>query len=132
MIHTLSSHHIDYIYGVRIFKNTILATCSTNGDIKFCQIENLNQIHVIKEEDTYQEIRSEGYTHLDDDGNYLVSGSTTGEVLAWDFQTGQKLHKLDSQQRIMSLKVKWPMVVTCTFNYRYDERDNMKKGQRSV
>ena len=65
---------------------------------------------------------------MDDDENYLVSGSTTGEVIAWDFQTGQKLHMLDSKQRIMSLKVQWPLVVTCTFNYRYDERDNMKKG----
>ena len=80
LIHTLSSHHDDYIFGVRIFENRILATCSTNGDIKFCQIENLNQIHVIKEEDTYCH-PDEGYTHLDDDGNYLVSGSTTGEVI---------------------------------------------------
>ena len=67
-----------------------------------------------------------GFTHLEHDGDKLVSGSAIGQVVAWNFNSGKKLHWIDSQQRIMDLSVKWPLVATCTITYTAD--DDTKKG----
>ena len=76
----------------------------------------------IFEEETYQ-VR--GFTHLDSHGDKLISGSSSGEVIAWDFQTGAHLHSIQSDIQIMSLRVKWPIVVICTFSFTDDDK---KKG----
>ena len=58
----------------------------------------------------------DGFTHLDNDQDKLVSGSINGEVVAWDFNTGKPLCTLNAQHRVVCLKVKWPFVVTCATN----------------
>ena len=58
----------------------------------------------------------DGFTHLDNDEDKLVSGSINGEVVAWDFNTGKPLCTLNAQHRVVCLKVKWPFVVTCATN----------------
>ena len=114
LLHTLPDTHVNSIYGVRIYDLKILATAGCQGSIKFHQFDEFTKPKLIYEEDRYQ--RYSGFTHLDNDGDKLVSGSVIGEVIAWDFKTGQKLHILEAMQRIMSLKVKWPLVVTCTID----------------
>ena len=52
----------------------------------------------IFEEETYQ---GRGFTHLDNHGDKLISGSSSGEVIAWDFQTGSHLHSIQSDIQIM-------------------------------
>ena len=109
--------HSYSIYGVRVFQDRILATAGSRGTIKFFSIheEKLNLMH---EEALY---RRNGFTHLDNDGDKLVSGSVSGDVVAWDFSTGTKIGEICSKQRIMSLNVRWPLVVTCTIDRSNDE-----------
>ena len=52
------------------------------------------------EERAYQRPDGYGFTHLDNDGDKLVSGSGKGEVVAWDFRSNQKLYMVDSKQVI--------------------------------
>ena len=101
-------------------------TADKCGTIKFHRVnDDINEPNtVIKifEEETYQ-VR--GFTHLDSHGDKLISGSSSGEVIAWDFQTGAHLHSIQSDIQIMSLRVKWPIVVICTFSFTDDDK---KKG----
>ena len=66
--------------------------------------------------------KGRGFSHLDDDGSdKLISGSTTGQIIAWDFKTGVQLHKLESKLQIMCVRVRWPLVVACTSSWtKYD------------
>ena len=50
------------------------------------------------EERAYQRPDGYGFTHLDNDGDKLVSGSGKGEVVAWDFRSNKKLYMVDSKQ----------------------------------
>ena len=50
------------------------------------------------EERAYQRPDGYGFTHLDNDGDKLVSGSGKGEVVAWDFRLNKKLYMVDSKQ----------------------------------
>ena len=94
------------ILGVRIFENSILATADLGGYIKFHQInEGTNETNAINvsiilkhEERAYQRPDGYGFTHLDNDGDKLVSGSGKGEVVAWDFRSNKKLYMVDSKQ----------------------------------
>ena len=94
------------ILGVRIFENSILSTADLGGYIKFHQInEGTNETNAINvsiilkhEERAYQRPDGYGFTHLDNDGDKLVSGSGKGEVVAWDFRSNKKLYMVDSQQ----------------------------------
>ena len=93
---------------VRIFESCILATADLGGYIKFHQInEGTNETNAINvsiilkhEERAYQRPDGYGFTHLDNDGDKLVSGSGKGEVVAWDFRSNQKLYMVDSKQVI--------------------------------
>ena len=53
--------------------------------------------------------------HLDNDNDRLVSGDEDGEIVAWNFQIGSKLGTVQSDQNINIIKVKWPLVITCSF-----------------
>ena len=46
-----------------------------------------------------------------------MSVSFMGEITAWDFQTAKELYVLKTTLRIMSLKVSWPLVITCGINF---------------
>ena len=43
--------------------------------------------------------------------------------IAWNFKSGERLHTLQSKQAICALRVRWPLVVTCTTEFELsDER----------
>ena len=46
-----------------------------------------------------------------------MSVSFMGEITAWDFQTAKELYVMKTTLRIMSLKVSWPIVITCGINF---------------
>ena len=123
LLQTHLNAHSYSIYGVRVFQDRILATAGSRGTIKFFSIHDVdeNSITLMREETIY---RRNGFTHLDNDGDKLVSGSVSGDVMAWDFRTGTKIREICSKQRIMSLNVRWPLVVTCTIDRSND--DEMK------
>ena len=65
-----------------------------------CDETNAINVSIIlkHEERAYQRPDGYGFTHLDNDGDKLVSGSGKGEVVAWDFRSNQKLYMVDSKQ----------------------------------
>ena len=75
---------MSYHLGVRIYENSILATADTGGWIKFCKIK-LPKLKAMFADKTYDGKDDKGYSHLDHDGDFLVSGASHGEVIAWDF-----------------------------------------------
>ena len=114
LFHTFENAHQFPIFGVQTYKH-FLATADKRGTIKFHDISNILKPNLIYQETFNTPPRTEnGFSHLDSDHNRLVSGSTNGEIILWDFETGKKLKTIDAKQRIQSLKIKWPIVVTCT------------------
>ena len=117
LIHTIVNAHPSAIYGVAIHEN-ILATAGCRGIMMFHNISALPKCEVVFEEKVYT--NRQDFTHLDKGdcptSACLISGATNGEVIVWDFKTGERLKTLNSGQRIMTLKVKWPLVATCSFN----------------
>ena len=93
---------------VFLFHFSIILLSTLGGYIKFHQInEGTNETNAINvsiilkhEERAYQRPDGYGFTHLDNDGDKLVSGSGKGEVVAWDFRSNQKLYMVDSKQVI--------------------------------
>ena len=122
VLHKISKIHTHGILGVRVYENSILATADSGGWIKFCKL-NFPDLEVIFQEHTYG--GPHGYTHLDHDREFLVSGSGYGEVIAWEFKTGKKVHKVESNQAIVALRVKWPLVLTCA-NFYGPNRSGVK------
>ena len=82
-------------------------------------------MHLLGISNRYDTFRH-GFTHLEQDENILVSGASTGEVIAWNFKTAEKIHVLQANQRIMCLQVQWPIVITCTYNCFSTDEDNVK------
>ena len=117
LIHTIENAHPLPIFGVAVHEN-ILATAGLRGIIKFHDIGALPKCEVLFEKRVF--FNRHDFTHLDKAEcptfTYLISGATNGEVIVWNFKTGERLKTLDSGQRIMTLKVKWPLVATCSFN----------------
>ena len=66
---------------------------------------------------TYDGKDDKGFSHLDHDGDFLVSGASHGEVIAWDFKSGKRLYKVQSKQCLVALRVKWPIVLTSAVEY---------------
>ena len=76
--------HSHAICGVQVY-NDILATADFWGFIKFHHIGTAQPV-LLNEENRYHE---GGFSHLDHDGDKLVSVSIN-EFVAWDFITGEK------------------------------------------
>ena len=116
LIHTIENAHPLPIFGVAVHEN-ILATAGLRGIIKFHDTGALPKCELLFEKRVFTR---HDFTHLDKAEfpsiAYLISGATNGEVIVWNFKTGEQLKTLDSGQRIMTLKVKWPLVATCSFN----------------
>jgi len=110
LLQTIDYAHNSSIYGVRTYMNT-LATADKFGNLKFHEI--------IHEEDnvlnlsTFNTINENGFTHLENENDKLVSGAQDGQLNAWDFKSGTKLFTVQAAHDIDSLKVKWPYVTSC-------------------
>ena len=115
LLHRISNNHP--MYAIRTFKN-ILATGDITGIIRFYQIISLGECD--GEDGKMLELfntskQTTNIAHLDNDNNNLVSGDEHGEIVAWDFKIGSKLGTVQSHQNINIIKVKWPLVITCSF-----------------
>jgi len=117
LLQTIDYAHNSSIYGVRTYMNT-LATADKFGNLKFHEI--------IHEEDnvlnlsTFNTINENGFTHLENENDKLVSGAQDGQLNAWDFKSGTKLFTVQAAHYIQSLKVKWPFVTSCGFEHGDD------------
>ena len=58
-------------------------------------------------------LNSDGFTHLENENDKLISGAENGQLDAWNFKSGDKLHTVQAAHFIQSLKVKWPFVASC-------------------
>ena len=127
LIHRISNKYP--MYAIRTFKN-ILATGDISGVIRFYQIIPIKECSGEDEEKMLLFFKKSKQTtniaHLDNDNDRLVSGDEDGEIVAWDFQIGSKLGTVQSDQNINIIKVKWPMVITCSFVNRGIKIFNME------
>ena len=57
-------------------------------------------------------MNSDGFTHLENENDKLISGAENGQLDAWDFKSGNKLHTVQAAHFIQSLKVKWLFVAS--------------------
>ena len=113
----LANVHIGGILGVQVYQNNILATADNSGTLKFHEIDIKNEEPKLKHEHS----GFHGFTHLDQEEDVLVSGSGQGEIIAWDFKTCQKICEVQSHLPIMTLRVKWPLVVACTTDLNHEK-----------
>ena len=85
---------------------------------------------------------------MDSEKDKLVTGSHNGEVIAWNFgvyiiyqyllisklfyhskfQTRDKIHRYPSRMKINHIKIRWPIVITCTRNYEEWGMDQFMQG----
>ena len=62
----------------------------------------------------------------------MISGSNCGshgEIIVWNFNTGNRLKDLRMDEAVENLKVCWPFVVTCTWNSNGIKLINMEEGK---
>ena len=72
-----------------------------------------------------------GFKCLDHHNEKLISGSNCGshgEIIAWNFNTGNRLKDLRMDEAVENLKVCWPFVVTCTWNSICIKLINIEEG----
>ena len=62
---------------------------------------------------TFKTINENGFAHLDNENDKLISGTQNGQLNAWDFKSGNKICTVQAAHSIRSLKVKWPYVTSC-------------------
>ena len=103
----IAQFHERGILGVQAFKNDIIATADKNGVLKFHDIS-------VEEPKKIKEQQRNSFSHLHSDGDKLISGSNNGQIIAWNFETGDQLYLVESNMEIMSVRVKWPLVASCT------------------
>ena len=73
-----------------------------------------------------------GFKCLDHHNEKLISGSNCGshgEIIAWNFNTGNRLKDLRMDEAVENLKVCWPFVVTCTWNSICIKLINIEEGK---
>ena len=136
LLQTIEYAHNTSIYGVRTYMN-ILATADYSGTLKIHHVIEEDKVTKNELTDTEWEwlepiansyflpnletfntindtrLNSDGFTHLENENDKLISGAENGQLDAWNFKSGDKLHTVQAAHFIQSLKVKWPFVASC-------------------
>ena len=103
------------------FENSILATCCVNGQLIFFDVKDLqSEPQKLYEEDI-------GFNpSLTSDKNLLYSSSENNEIITWNLDTRDKVHRFQLEISILDFVVKSPYVLVLEKHVDEDEASCVK------